>query len=135
MSEKMNGNQYRSTLVCVDSYDHKILKGRFYNPYYNKGKSFESLAEFLLFMEEMVEEMRFPVSFDRKRSFSQEIAGAPFSHMTEEEGRGKKGTFEIKILFRQNASWQGLIVWQDHSKEESFRSVLEMITLMDSALQ
>ena len=43
-------------------------------------------------------------------------------------------TFAVRILFRQNASWQGSVTWLEGNREESFRSVLELIFLMDSAL-
>lgn len=43
-------------------------------------------------------------------------------------------TFSVQILFRQNCSWQGEIVWFEGEKRLRFRSLLEMITLMDEAL-
>ena len=44
-------------------------------------------------------------------------------------------TFAVRVLFRQNASWQGEVTWLEGKREESFRSVLELILLMDGALQ
>ena len=41
----------------------------------------------------------------------------------------------MRILFRQNASWQGELLWMEKNARQSFRSVLELITLMDSALR
>ena len=35
-------NMFRATLICVDSYDHKILKGRIMSPYYQDCVLFES---------------------------------------------------------------------------------------------
>ena len=49
--------------------------------------------------------------------------------------RGTAATFELRILFRQHASWQGELLWLERSDRQSFRSVLELITLMDSALR
>lgn len=49
--------------------------------------------------------------------------------------RGNLATFEMRILFRQNASWQGELLWMEKNARQSFRSVLELITLMDSALR
>ncbi|MBR5319858.1 MAG: hypothetical protein IKU46_09740 [Peptococcaceae bacterium] len=43
-------------------------------------------------------------------------------------------TFKVKVLFRQGASWQGKVRWTDEGKEVSFRSALELVKLMDSAL-
>ena len=41
----------------------------------------------------------------------------------------------VRILFRQNASWQGTVLWSEGSQEERFRSALELALLLDSALE
>jgi hypothetical protein len=46
----------------------------------------------------------------------------------------KKTVFFIQITDTQNASWQGTITWADGRKAENFRSALEMIKLIDSAV-
>lgn len=43
-------------------------------------------------------------------------------------------SFLIQVQFRQNATWQGSIQWLDQKKTQRFRSTLELIQLMDSAL-
>jgi hypothetical protein len=45
-----------------------------------------------------------------------------------------KCTFQIKVKFMRNASWQGEIHWVEENKKQNFRSDLEMIRLMDEAL-
>lgn len=47
---------------------------------------------------------------------------------------GEKATFIIQVQFRQNASWQGTITWAEKKKTMRYRSTLEMLKLMDSAL-
>ena len=47
---------------------------------------------------------------------------------------GKKSTFEISVKFQQNATWQGTILWAERNLKQNFRSVLEMLKLMDEAL-
>ena len=49
--------------------------------------------------------------------------------------RGSQATFEMQIIFRQHTRWQGIITWLEERMEQSFRSVLELILLMDSALR
>ena len=44
-------------------------------------------------------------------------------------------TFVIQVLNTQNATWQGTVTWTDGKKKESFRSALELIKLIDSALE
>lgn len=134
MRSKPYGNEYRTTMVCVDSYEKSVLAGRIYNPSLEGGQRFDSLMEFLLWMEALLDGMQFPQSFSASRSFAPAETEAPAK--TEEEGqRGKRATFAIRVLFRQNASWQGSVKWLEESREESFRSVLELLLLMESALR
>ena len=44
-------------------------------------------------------------------------------------------TFVVQILSAQNATWQGTVTWTDSRRSESFRSALELIRLIDSALE
>lgn len=47
----------------------------------------------------------------------------------------KSNTFIVKIMREQNDTWQGSITWAEKNKTEYFRSALEMIHLMDDAMQ
>jgi len=44
-------------------------------------------------------------------------------------------TLRIEVLFRQNASWQGNLIWVDRKVQSHFRSVLELLGLIDDALE
>ena len=43
-------------------------------------------------------------------------------------------TFQIQVLFREHSTWQGRMVWKDADQEASFRSVLELMQLLDEIL-
>ena len=43
-------------------------------------------------------------------------------------------TFKLSILFRQNSSWQGSVLWLEEDSEAQFRSALELVKLIDSVL-
>ena len=47
----------------------------------------------------------------------------------------RKNAFVIRILDRQNATWQGTVTWADENETVPFRSALELIKLIDSALE
>ena len=49
------------------------------------------------------------------------------------ENKKNTGTFVLKILNRQNSTWQGNITWVEKQKSENFRSALEMLKLIDNA--
>jgi len=134
MQDRVRGNEYRTTIVCVDSYDSGVLAGRFYNPYLKDGESFQSLTQFLVKMEHALDAMRLPQSFTTSRAFAPPpkpgTEMAPIPDLQE----GLLATFAVRVIFRQNASWQGSVSWLEEGREESFRSVLELILLMNSAL-
>ena len=133
MDTQVYENMFGVTLVCIDSYDNKVLCGKIISPHYQECISFESTMDFLLNMETLLEKMNWPQSFSSKRSFKapEEKQLAVSSKCVKE---GKMATFYLRILFRQNSSWQGSVLWHEKKRTESFRSVLELLTLMDSAL-
>lgn len=45
-----------------------------------------------------------------------------------------KGTFIVKILNRQSSTWQGSITWVEEQRTQNFRSALELIKMIDGAL-
>ena len=124
----------RRITVCVDSYENGILKGRFYNGCQEMGR-FESLMQFLLGVETLLENQQMPQSYTALRKFSDLRPQSEASAASGCIRRGDVATFEMQVLFRQHTSWQGQILWRDGKMEQSFRSVLELAMLMDSALR
>ena len=47
---------------------------------------------------------------------------------------GKKGTFAVHVQYLENSTWQGEIVWAEKNESLKFRSALELLKIMDSAL-
>ena len=134
MSTK-SGEIYRTIRLCVDSYKHGELKGRYYNQgLEGGGRMFESLAQFLISAENLFDSMNFPQAFTAKRSFELRPDVMSGEHMSSDSQTGARGTFIIRLLFRQHTSWQGSITWLEGGREQTFRSVLELILLIDSAL-
>ena len=50
------------------------------------------------------------------------------------EQHGDMGTFVIRVQHRQHSSWQGMVTYLDKDKTVYFRSALELIKIIDSAL-
>ncbi|MCI8837566.1 MAG: hypothetical protein HFG74_05825 [Hungatella sp.] len=48
---------------------------------------------------------------------------------------GKKATFVVNVTYRQNATWQGKVLWAETGKSCYFRSALELLKLIDNALE
>ena len=134
MQSRICGNEYRTTVVCIDSYENNEPRGRYYNPYLPQGKNFSSLVEFLKSMEDTLDTMQLPQSFTAARSFTRPPEYRSGDPPAAEAKEGRLATFALRILFRQNASWQGSVTWLEGGLEQSFRSALELILLMDSAV-
>jgi len=122
------------TVICVDSYDERVPEGRFYNQNFPEGVHFKGVMDFLRKMEKLLEQTRLPQTTGGVRTF----ANTPVTEPKVPDGgrphEGECATFAMRVLFLQNASWQGSISWLEGYREESFRSVLELMLLIDSAL-
>ncbi|WP_283610297.1 hypothetical protein [Faecalispora anaeroviscerum] len=46
-----------------------------------------------------------------------------------------KATFVVDMLYRQHSTWQGNLRWVEGNKESAFRSEIELLSLMDSAMK
>lgn len=47
---------------------------------------------------------------------------------------GELGSFVVRVQHRQNGTWQGRITWMEEGRTVNFRSVWEMVKLMENAL-
>lgn len=133
--------------LCVDTFEEGRQCGRLYHMYTKEPVSFSSLFQALGRMDELYDELQFPQAATKLRSFLTvrgEVRGAGDQRKemkeTEEFGkviehRGKRATFLIRVQYRQHSSWQGEVVWVDQQKKEYFRSALELVRLLDSALR
>lgn len=46
----------------------------------------------------------------------------------------QSGTFLVKIVNSQNATWQGSVTWVEEKKVQNFRSALELLKLIDGVI-
>ena len=135
MAERVRGELYRTIRLCIDSYDQGVMTGRFYHPSLKDGCCvFQSLVQLLLQIEQLLDSINYPQAYTAKRTFAPTSdvhlhGGDPGQSRT-----GQKATFQIRLMFRQHASWQGSVTWIEGKGEQTFRSVLELVLLMDSAL-
>jgi hypothetical protein len=125
--------EMKSSLIRVTSYENKTLQGVFINSFYENEMRFENLIQLLFLMEKLQDELSFPQKAMEQRTFTgtkehqAETAAQQGSYET-------LATFKVNVLFRQNASWQGSVQWVERESESQFRSVLELVMLIDSVL-
>ena len=137
-SLKVVPEDMRTSVIRIYSYRDKNPQGTFYNLYYGKEIAFENLTRLLLLMEDMMDQMDCPQASVRSRRFGQTAKAPERASIAEQllprPDQEAIATFKVKVLFRQGASWQGRLSWTDAKTEVSFRSALEFVKLMDSAL-
>lgn len=135
MRKKQWGNEYRTTVICVDSFDRGALAGRLCHPALEEGATFSGALELLRKMDAMLNALEFPQSFTARRSFQPPEGWTIGKSDAGSLRRGELATFAVRIMFRRNASWQGGVTWLEGDQKENFRSVLELLLLIDSALK
>ena len=130
------GEKYKLTKVCIDSYDGGVLDGRIYqyNPQFEEGISFRNTMAFLKCMELINENAAFG-EYEAKRTFQKIEKPETERPLSSAVKQGKMATFVVKVHFQQHTSWQGTVLWCDKKKEERFRSAIELLMLMDSAME
>ena len=127
-------SESRRITACIDSYENGILKGRLCSVS-RESDSFESLVQFLLRVEALLEDQQIPQSYTVLRKFADNVSFSEQSATAERSHKGSLATFDLQVLYRQHTSWQGVLLWRDRNLEQSFRSALELVLLMDSALR
>lgn len=130
-------------VVCVQHVDQHEFSGVFHHAYDRDPVPFSSEVELLIRLDEFFDSLKFPFSATSSRNFIRH-ANTPTDMITEEDrvmedkdilmNHGEVGTFIIRVQQRQNSSWQGRITWVDEDKTVYFRSVWEMMKLIDEAL-
>lgn len=122
-----------TVLLSIASYQNKEILGTAECPGLRRRRGFSNLMQLLLVMEEMFNELNTPQRSMDLRTFGAWREQPPLQEQREEVGP-VLATLRVTVLFRQNASWQGTVEWTERRMEAHFRSVLELIMLMDSAL-
>lgn len=134
MMEQVWRSQSDKIIVCLDSYHRGVPAGCIYTAC-QEADPFESLSQFLIKMESLLDERNKPQSYTTPRTFLPVPDPLEERDMSLRARKGASATFEIQVVFRQHTSWQGVITWLERNLEQSFRSVLELILLMDSVLR
>lgn len=126
----------KTNLIKVTSYTNRNIAGFLSHPYYEEEKRFENLTQLVLLMEELQDQLQSPERSMETRVIKANGASLFDQLQTASPSPNQKvlATFKVNILFRQNASWQGNLVWMEEGVETHFRSALELVILIDSAL-
>ncbi len=123
----------KTSLLEIHSYDAKNPVGTLENRFYDQKQTFSNLTQLLLLVDQLQENLQFPQTTMEKRQFtpSPDPTARP---MAPPDADSPLATFQLSIYFRQNASWQGNLIWIEKNTAAQFRSALELTFLLDSVL-
>ena len=132
-------------VLCINAVHTGEAAGELYHSYSFDATPFENYEQMTWIMEKLYDKLQFPHPATNERRFSVE-AEPPRRYIRSAERKkimsdeqllskhGDIGTFIVRVQHRQNSSWQGRLTWMEQDKTISFRSVWEMIKLIESAV-
>ncbi len=149
--------------ICIDRDYEDEMTGRLYNRYSKQAISFDDVNSLLMQMEQLMDWIDFPKAHASLRRFaaserggcrikeqSWSMSGSQrgarwYGNANRKDGivkgtdeilneTGKRATFLVNVQYRQNATWQGRVLWAETGRSCYFRSALELLKLMDGAL-
>lgn len=126
--------------VCVDESQASEISGRLYHGYSQEPQSFENVVQLIRYMADFYDSIRFPESsvvlreFTSEKRAMEELHEKSMEYQQLMEQNGICATFHIFVKYRQNATWQGSVNWVEKKEKQQFRSALELLKLIESAL-
>lgn len=130
--------------VCVDGTEEGRIRGRILGRRLTAPIPFGDLPGLLLPIEGVLDAQSFPRTFERRRTLTPKGASPPVpSAASLEDGlpaeavdaaRGEAATFLIYVVTRRQATWQGFVNWLDGGPLERYRSVWELIRMLERRL-
>ena len=111
----------REAVVTVQSYHNGVMDGYLQHPRLEKKEELQSLSQMILLLDSLLDLENCPGR------------PLPLIHSMCDD-REDTAVFRIQILFRENCTWQGKLIWQNEDQETVFRSALELLQLLDEIL-
>ncbi|MDO4542300.1 MAG: hypothetical protein Q4C00_05675 [Bacillota bacterium] len=129
--------------ICVDNCNAAGMEGRAYFGSEQEPVLFRDVCAVLISYNDFLDVLQAPQASTELRVFRNrkaKIEPLPRGEVLSLKSRtqiremGKKSTFMVRVEYRQNSSWQGKVTWVETGETKSFRSALELLMLMESAM-
>lgn len=147
----------RTSIIKIYQYQNRDLCGTLENSCLPEKVCFQSSMQLIFLLEEMYDELNFPQASTETRSFisiqtnylltkqkvqqlRDQVAAARVKEkqvVLEQQENNETiplATFILSLQYRANSSWQGSISWKKMNYTVQFRSLLELLHLLDEAL-
>ena len=130
--------------ICVDGVSDHAAFGRVFSRRLVEVIEFADLSSLFLRLDRLFDRQGFPQAFQRTRVIVHETllqdaaaaadAASGMSEKTVSAQRGAVATFDLRVISRRNATWQGIVDWLDGSEKQEFFSSLELLHLVNEKL-
>jgi len=144
---KSLGYNEQALRMCIDGTDGDKVWGRVFSMRLSRPVDFVDLSDFVMKMDAMMDIQNFPQAFQRKRAFRVSagrhreehiLAATEGEAMPEAEveaAQGSRATLVVRVLTRQNASWQGHVAVPGRTGVLEFSSELGFVEIVLSMLR
>lgn len=131
-------------MVCVDGVENGDIYGRYFHRYKKEETFFPDSATLVIEMERFCDAIGYPQAATKTRKFmererekvpAKEHMTVIYDSQTLMQFRGKLATFLVGVTSRQNASWQGDVVWMEQKIRKHFCSDMELVVFVDDAVK
>ena len=131
-------------MVCVDGVENGDIYGRYFHRYKKEETFFLNSAMLFSEVEQFYDILGYPQAAMRTRNFiererekvpAKEHMTVIYDSQTLMQFRGKLATFLVGVTSRQNASWQGDVVWMEQKIRKHFCSDMELVVFVDDAVK
>ena len=130
-------------VLCIRAFEDMQMRGELWHSYSRGAVPFLNAQQMVREMEKLYDLLNFPHPGTNERSFGPAKEAVRRGNQEREktmkdeellQKHGDLGTFIVRVQHRQNSSWQGRITWMEKDKTINFRSVWEMVKLIESAV-
>ena len=131
-------------MVCVDGVENGDIYGRYFHRYKKEETFFLNSAMLFSEVEQFYDIIGYPQAATRTRNFiererekvpAKEHMTVVYDSQTLMQFRGELATFLVGVTSRQNASWQGEVVWMEQQIRKHFCSDMELVVFVDDAVK
>lgn len=127
-------------ILCVDYYRDEKINGRIYHRYQTEPIRIGGMLEAVFEIDAFFDRLGYPFPGTESHYFIKHEKTQRIKmtrKLSDEEmlkNNGEQGTFIIRVEQRQHSSWQGRVTWVEEGQTENFRSALELLKMIDGAL-
>ena len=116
-------------VITVATYDRKCIQGTIMDPLLDERWSFSGTEQLFRLMSAWLNP-------DWDMADQTPLPDPLACHLAQDTvaKHTPQARFYLQVLFEQNSTWQGTLRWVEKNRMVQFRSALELIRLMDSAL-